>query len=380
MSDDLRFQVSAGPHPRRGVPLAVAAPPAVAPGPVVLRADTEAIPAQVRGGTLTAVLPGLGAGETRTYRLIAADKPATVSVTPEGARLHVTLGGAPFATLHRDGAPRPFLHPVLAPGGVSVVRGWPVDPGPADSTDHVHHRGAWVAHGDVNGVDAWADASGSTAVGRLVVDECTHTDGCACAEISLALRWLAADGEAVAAERRLHRFWAVDGEVRYIDIESAFGGIAGRPVRFGDTKEGGLVAVRVATGMEGAKTGTIRTAEGASGEAEAWGSAAGWCDYSGTPEGADGQTVGVAIFDHPGNPLAPTRWHVRDYGLMAANPFALAAYMPGRGLRGDWEIPGGGTATFRHRLVLHRGDAACAEIAARYADWAFPPRVRWLPA
>ena len=36
-----------------------------------------------------------------------------------------------------------------------------------------------------------------------------------------------------------------------------------------------------------------------------------------------GKTVGLAIFDHPSNPRHPTTWHVRDYGLFAANPFAL---------------------------------------------------------
>jgi hypothetical protein len=27
------------------------------------------------------------------------------------------------------------------------------------------------------------------------------------------------------------------------------------------------------------------------------------------------------MFDHPQNPRHPTWWHVRDYGLFAANPF-----------------------------------------------------------
>jgi hypothetical protein len=65
---------------------------------------------------------------------------------------------------------------------------------------------------------------------------------------------------------------------------------------------------------------------------------------------------------------------------MAANPFALAAYMPDRGIRGDWEVPVGTTATFRHRLILHRGDALEANVAGRHADWAFPPRTRWVEA
>ena len=49
-----------------------------------------------------------------------------------------------------------------------------------------------------------------------------------------------------------------------------------------------------------------------------WGKRAEWCDYYGPVEG---QVVGIAIFDHPSNPAHPTWWHVRDYGLFAANPF-----------------------------------------------------------
>jgi len=43
-----------------------------------------------------------------------------------------------------------------------------------------------------------------------------------------------------------------------------------------------------------------------------------WCDYYGS---IGGKTVGIAMFDHPSNPRHPTTWHVRDYGLFAANPF-----------------------------------------------------------
>ena len=33
---------------------------------------------------------------------------------------------------------------------------------------------------------------------------------------------------------------------------------------------------------------------------------------------ANGKEYGVAVFDHPQNPRHPTRWHVREYGLLAA--------------------------------------------------------------
>jgi hypothetical protein len=333
------------------------------------------VPAQVWQGRFLAVLPHLAAGEEREYALEAAPPEAAVAIARKEAAVGVRVHGEPFTTLHLTGAPKPFLHPLLSPGGVCVVRGWPVGPGSGDSTDHPHHRGAWVGHGDVNGMDAWEERP--DRLGRIAVDAAECASGPVCGHVRLALRWLLPDGRAVAAERRLYRFWAVDGQARLFDQESVYSGIDGGAVRFGDTKEGALCAIRVATGMEGKAGGRITTAEGAIGEREAWGSAAGWCDYSGEPAGAGGRTVGAAIFDHPDNPLHPTRWHVRDYGLLTANPFALSHYFPRSGRRGDWEIPAGGSATFRFRVCVHTDGAEAAAIARRYADWAFAPRARW---
>ncbi len=386
-----RLQVQAGPRPRNGCPIDVPAAERMADGPYVLTADEgPPVPAWCSGGRLLAVLPQLAAGETRSYtaeaRPAGAWRPggatAEVALTPadDGAAIEVAIGGAAFATLRLRAGPKPFLHPVRAPGGLSVVRGWPVAPREGDSTDHPHHRGAWVGHGDVNGADTWEERPGRA--GSISVESVRATSGPGCAEVRCALSWRRADGEAVGTEDRLYRFWGCGGQAYLWDQESVFEGAGGGPLRFGDTKEGALCGVRVATGMEGSAGGRITTAEGARGEQEAWGSAAGWCDYSGEPAegGAGGPTVGVAIFSHPANPAQPARWHVRDYGLMTCNPFALSHYFPRQGRRGDWEIPAGVPATFRFRVCVHRDGAEGAQVARRYGDWAFPPRSRWLPA
>ena len=89
---------------------------------------------------------------------------------------------------------------------------------------------------------------------------------------------------------------------------------------FGDTKEG-TMAVRLAETMRlkgKAGQGHIVNSAGVR-DGQTWGKRAEWCDYYGPVEG---RTVGIAIFDHPKNPRHPTWWHVRDYGLFAANPLA----------------------------------------------------------
>src|SRR4029079_7586012 len=78
--------------------------------------------------------------------------------------LSVEIAGRPFTTyryLPKGEFPikaRPFFYPVLGPGGVNMTRHFPmrkdVD---GDKTDHPHHRGLWVAFGDVNGTDNWSE-------------------------------------------------------------------------------------------------------------------------------------------------------------------------------------------------------------------------------
>jgi Methane oxygenase PmoA len=98
------------------------------------------------------------------------------------------------------------------------------------------------------------------------------------------------------------------------------------------------------------------------------GKKAAWVDYAGP---VDGKLVGIAIFDSPKNPRHPTRWHARDYGLFAANPFCehgMDETQPAGA--GDFKLEAGKSVTFQYRIILHEGDAAQARIAARFAEYA----------
>src|SRR6266536_6018548 len=106
------------------------------------------------------------------------------------------------------------------------------------------------------------------------------------------------------------------------------------------------MAVRLAETMKGkAGRGHIINSAGVR-EDDTWGKRAEWCDYYGP---VDGKTVGVAILDDPRNPRHPTSWHVRDYGLFAANPFGLHDFDASQPPKaGDYTLPAGGTVTFRY--------------------------------
>jgi 23S rRNA G2069 N7-methylase RlmK/C1962 C5-methylase RlmI len=102
-------------------------------------------------------------------------------------------------------------------------------------------------------------------------------------------------------------------------------------------------------------------------DGETWGKRANWCDYYGP---VDGKTVGVAIFDHPQNPRHPTWWHVRDYGLFAANPFGEHDFekLPNKEA-GNLKLAAGQDLTFRYRFYLHEGDEKQGKVAEHYAEY-----------
>ena len=90
-----------------------------------------------------------------------------------------------------------------------------------------------------------------------------------------------------------------------------------------------------------------------------------------------GATRGVAILNHPSSFRHPTTWHVRDYGLFAANPFGWHDFKQPK--RGDHDIPAGGSIRLAYRVVHHDGDAEAAGIARRFASFEAPPKVTIQP-
>ena len=100
---------------------------------------------------------------------------------------------------------------------------------------------------------------------------------------------------------------------------------------------------------------------------DTWGKRADWCDYYG-PVG--GSIAGIAMFDHPQNPRHPTWWHVRDYGLFAANPFGRHDFESlSDKSAGNLVVPSGKSITFRYRFYLHTGDTEQASVAKKYQEY-----------
>lgn len=312
--------------------------------------------------------------------LIAGSAPliAEVRLERHDDHIDVTIDGTPFTSYRFTDLTKPVLFPIIGPTGVGMTRQWPLVKDVAgEPHDHPHHESLWFMHGKVNGHDFWAshpEAANAAHRRGLKVEQVAIRvcESGPTGVLETDNRWVTGNGDVVCTDTRRLVF-AGDDDVRTIDFTITIHADHG-PVTFGDTKEG-TMALRVhpalqtkdVHGSRGA-AGRIVNSEGQSNDA-AWGQAARWVDYSGPIEG---QAAGIAVFDHPDNLRHPARWHARDYGLVAANPFGLHDFANAPAGAGDHVIPAGGTLALRYLFVFHRGDAEAAKIEARWQRWAKP--------
>lgn len=366
--------VEAGPRPRHDVPMSVPVGRAKT-AKLIDAATKQIVPCQVHGGRLHWILDHVPPNGEKAYLLDAGHgtrfEVEGVGVARRADAVEFTVGGQPFTTYNfpKRGAARPYFHPVIGPDRVQITRSYPMEGVPGETSDHKHHRGIWVAYGDVNGVDNWSEERGR---GRQVARRIRE---CAGGQVFGILRqdidWTSNRGTKVLSEEREIRIYNTPADLRIIDLVVTLKAKAGE-VTFGDTKEGGICSVRVASSMDGNRGGKIENSYGSIGEAETWGRRAVWCDYCGT---VNGKLVGIAVFDTPGNFRYPTYWHVRDYGLMTANPFGISHFQPELGEKGDYVLKPNGTLRFAYRIFMHLGDATMAHVRDKYHDYINPPKV-----
>jgi len=297
----------------------------------------------------------------------AAPPKAGVQITRLEDRLRVELNGQLFTEYVFKNTPRPYCYPLLGPGNLAMTRDWPMKDTPGEDHDHPHHRSLWFAHGAMNGHDFWSEQK---AFGKTVHEDFLEVkSGQDTGVIKSRNKWVTADGKVVCTDERTLRFYNPGrANERIVDFDITLFASNG-DLMLGDTKEG-TMAVRVAETMRlKGKVGKGHIVNSAGlRDGQTWGKRAEWCDYYGP---VAGKTVGLAVFDHPQNPRHPTWWHVRDYGLFAANPFGQHDF---EGLSnksaGNLTVPAGESVTFRYRFYLHEGDEQQAKVAEKYKQYA----------
>ena len=322
---------------------------------------------------------------------------------PDGG-LRVYLDGSFFAEYRPDCEGTPIIWPICSAQGALMTRNWPMiddepidnekDPEfknilknakwylPTEEQDHPHHRSLWFTHGEVSGSNFWM-----LGKAKISQRDCQILEtGDHYITIQTKNDWLAEqDQKPVCTDVRTVTLGTLTSHpaFRYIDFDITI--TAERDnVTFVDTKEGTL-GIRVPGTMDGTATkrnaawgGNIINSNQQKND-DAWGKHADWVDYSGpipvrlTDEQlqetkkfeADNVPLtsgGILIMNHPDSFRYPTWWHVRTYGLFAANPFGQKDF-ESKEKENNVVIQKGKTLTFRYRLVFYDGqisfDTAC---------------------
>lgn len=354
--------------------------------------DGAATPAQidnVEGGLRASWHVGeLAPGEKKTYELRHAEAAAdakrgiVLEDQPDNGRVVVYYGGL-LQTIYRYGPPnyRPYFAPNVAPSGrpnsgvTSTDGSQPksiTDDGPPD---HTWHRSLWYACGDLSGVDFYLEPAGMNlgygphvgeGYGRIVHREFDWiTSGPVWGGLQQRAQWVAPDGRILLDDTRRFRLFRLRGRTRVWDIEADFTPHIGA-VTFGQTNENALPLMRVADIIDEWDGGTYTNSTGATGSPNLHGERAEWVDCAGPFTRAIGQepeVFGIAMLDHPANRNHPNAWFVRGYGPVGTNlPY----------FDGPLTLEPGETWSLRHRLYVHQGFAAEADVAGRFDEYANP--------
>lgn len=335
--------------------------------------------------------------------LIAVGAAASFSIGPASAfaqgvrvvaneaqrRVEVTIDGQPFTSyIWPTSLKKPVLYPLVTDAGITVTRGYPLDPRPGERVDHPHHAGLWFNYGDVNGFDFWNNSDAIKPEDRAKMGSILQTkivstkSGTNRGELVVESVWVTGPGKQILEQTTRYIFArqphgraidevvtlkALDRAVFHDDKEGVLGLRVANWLESPDEKGGSYLnasgkPTRVESGTTAGASGVYLTSEGVKGGA-AWGTRGRWCSLTGH---SGDHTVTIAILDHPGNPGYPTYWHARGYGLFAANPLGRNIFDP-KQQAFNFTLERDQTATFRYRVLL-LSNAASAEELNREAE------------
>jgi hypothetical protein len=294
------------------------------------------------------------------------------------------------AYCYDDSIRKPFLFPLNTIDGITVTRGYPVDPRPGERTDHPHHTGMWMNYESVNGLDFWNNSTaippekrgsyGTIRHEKILMKQAEGDH----AFLTVAANWLHPDGHVVLKEKTSYVFSIRDGEFLIERNCSLTAG--GEEVIFRDAKDG-FFAIRVARELEMPSqqedvfvdihgnrtpvkkmnnegvTGTYYSSEGLKGDS-VWSSKGRWAMLKGQKEGKE---ITIGIFDHPSNPGYPAYWHARGYGLFAINPLGRKIFSNGK-KEFNFSLKPGASVSFRYRVLIASGKKINDSDMNRLAD------------
>jgi hypothetical protein len=358
-SDDLTVSVPACEKDRRWVLVEYDAKGKALPGSDVADEKGNVHPGQVTPTGLAWLVPFIPAGQKPKFTIkhLHEGVPApALRWTETGPGVASLKFGDKEITRYHTGPDaekqkhhKPFFWPLIAQG-VNILRGWPVEPRPGDAADHPHHTGMYFAFGEVNGKEYWS---------KLPIESKSFEK--AAGPVFASIRARNAWGDDLDESDDVR--FMTDGNDDVVDWTVTLTAANGPATFAKDLKQAkeGAFACRLAKELSMAKGDApdiILDAKGNRGEAAARKGGAPWVDYSGT---IDGKKVGISIMNHPSSFRYPSDWHVRAYGLFAANPWII---------KGENTLQKGESITLKWRVYVHGGDAEAAKVADVFAGYA----------
>jgi Methane oxygenase PmoA len=315
----------------------------------------------------------------------AAGKGVQVVSDEANRRVDITIDGKPFTSyIWPTSLKKPVLYPLIDDAGITVTRGYPLEPRPNERVDHPHHAGMWFDYGNVNGFDFWNNSDaikpeGRSKMGSVYEKKIVSTkSGADQGELVVESIWITGENKEILKDTTKYVFLKRNG-ARVIDQTTTLTALD--KVVFNDDKEG-MLGIRVANWLESPEekggifmdasgratkvaavennpaTGVYLTSEGVKGGA-VWSTRGRWCTLTG--HDPQNHVATIAILDQPKNPGYPTYWHARGYGLFAANPLGRSIFDP-KQPPFNYTLEKGGTTTFHYRVILYSHAAGPEEI------------------
>ena len=292
---------------------------------------------------------------------------------------------------YEDSLKKPVLFPVNTVDGITITRGWPIQPRAGERTDHPHHTGMWLNYESVNGLDFWNNSTaiapgkgnqyGSIRHDQLVEQKASKDS----AVLVVSASWLNNGGDVLLKEHtnyvftvrdqlffieRKTRLTATKEKVIFKDVKDGFFAIrVARELEMPSTQEdvftdsqGNKTAVSKMINNQGV-TGNYISSEGIKDD-DVWGTKGRWTMLTGKK---DGQEITIGILDHPSNIGYPSYWHARGYGLFAINPLGKKVFSNGKEqLNLTLDIHE--EVTFRYKVIIASGKNLTNEEMDSLAD------------
>lgn len=247
---------------------------------------------------------------------------------------------------------RPFIHPLLAPDGRTVL----TENAPAH---HPWQHGLYTGLNDVNGAGFWTEGLYEK---HRAIDGTFHPLPLTAPQVIdgfvtwvVQCEWRSHAGEALLLEEQhwSARNTSLEG---ICSVELTWTLTAKVDLTFGRYDYGGLflrMPFRKGRGGEAINSAGQR-------DAEAEAQRARWCAVAMPLD--DGAWAGVALFDHPSNMQFPTPWRVDNELGIGPSPC----------IAGVWHLQAGESRRFHHGVLPFMGRVDPSHIEAHYSTFSHP--------